>query len=164
MTNKNIEVYHTENEGKAVMIERFNRTLKSKLWRRFIAQNNQKWLKILPEVVDEYNNKIHRSIQVTPTQASNNPDIIKEITAQNNYENENNPKIPKKPKFKVGDRVRIFKWKSRFEKSAVGYFTNEIFRISKINKTVPITYEIEDLDKEPIIGSFYSSELQATDF
>ena len=67
-----------------------------------------------------------------------------------------------KPKFKINERVRIFKYKNHFEKGYKGYWTNEIFMISKINKTSPITYEIKDLDNEPIYGTFYSNELQST--
>ena len=123
---------------------------------------SQKWLKILPIVVDEYNNKIHTSIGVTPTQASKNPDIIRTINTENNFENENNLNI--KPKFKIGDRVRIFKYKSKFEKGYVGYWTNEIFIIDKINNTSPPTYSLKDLHGEEIIGRFYQNELQKTDF
>src|SRR6266581_4903677 len=104
-----IEMYSTENAGKAVVIERFNRTIEEWLWRKFTEQQNQKWVKILPELVDIYNHKIHRSIKVSPIEASNNPQKIKDITNTNNFYNENNyPQ--KKPKFKIKDRVRIFKY------------------------------------------------------
>jgi len=85
-----IEMYSTENAGKAVVIERFNRTIEEWLWRKFTEQGNQKWVKILPELVDIYNHKIHRSIKVSPIEASNNPQKIKDITNTNNFYNENN--------------------------------------------------------------------------
>ena len=68
-----------------------------------------------------------------------------------------------KPKFKIGDRVRIFKYKNKFEKGFVGYWTKEIFEISKINQSYPITYEIKDLDDEDIRGRFYQNELQRSE-
>ena len=106
-----IEVYHTQNFGKAVMIERFNRTITNKLWKQFTINKNQKWVKILQQTINNYNNSIHSSIKETPNNASKNPDLIKEVTNKNNFENENNPNIKTKPKFKLNDRVRIFKYK-----------------------------------------------------
>ena len=55
LTEHNIELYHTFNEGKAVVIERFNRTLKEKMWFRFTVNGNKNWLNILPNLVSEYN-------------------------------------------------------------------------------------------------------------
>ena len=159
-----IEVYNTHNFGKAVMIERFNRTITNKLWKQFSINGNQKWIKILQSKVDDYNNSVHRSIDETPVKASTNPNIVKEVNNKNNYENENNEKISTKSKYKIDDRVRIFKYKNKFEKGYKGYWTNEIFKIYKILKTSPITYKIKDLDDEEIIGSFYESELQKTVF
>jgi len=136
--NKNVkelgmEIYSTENEGKAVVIERFNRTLKNKMYKKFTDIGSQKWLKILPEVLkNDYNNKIHSSIKVTPQQASDNPEIILGKVSENSYENESNSELVKqKPKFKIGNRVRIFKYKNKFEKGYVGYWTKEIFKIKQ---------------------------------
>lgn len=156
------EVYSTENEGKAVVIERFNRTLKRKLFKKFTEQGNQKWLKILPGIVKEYNNSVHSSIGETPAKASLNPQIIAKQITENNYENENLLQ-KNKPKFKVGDRVRIFKWKNKFEKGYKGYWTSEIFEVEEVLNTSPITYKIKDLDDEEIKGRFYSHELQKTE-
>ena len=81
------------------------------------------------------------------------------------FENENTivkHSAKHKPKFKVGDRVRIFKWKNRFEKGFKGYWTSEIFEIDEILNTSPITYKIKDLDDEEIKGRFYTNELQKT--
>ena len=161
------EVYSTENEGKAVVIERFNRTLKGMLFKKFTEQNSQRWIKILPKIVSKYNNKIHSSIGVTPAEASKDPTIaraVRDKIMQNNMENENNSQLQnKKPKFKVGDRVRIFKWKNRFEKGYKGYWTSEIFQVEEVLSTFPVTYKIKDLDNEEITGRFYENELQKTE-
>ena len=71
---------------------------------------------------------------------------------------------PRKPKFKVGDRVRMFKWKSHFEKGYTAKWTSEIFVVKKLNYSAPHTYELQDLEGEDIIGRFYENELQHTDF
>ena len=157
------EIYSTLNDGKAVVVERFNRTLKQMMFKKFTSQGNQKWLKILPEILERYNNKVHSSIKTTPTKASEDPNSIMGITLRNNSENELT--LPrKKPKFKVGQRVRIFKWKSKFEKGFTAKWTREVFIIKKINSTVPVTYELQDEEDEDIVGRFYENELQATDY
>ena len=83
---------------------------------------------------------------------------------ENNYSNESDPNLQKrKPKFKIGDRVRIFKYENKFEKGFVGYWTKEIFEVCKINQTYPITYEIEDLDDQEITGRFYQNDFQISE-
>ena len=130
-------VYSTENAGKSVVIERFNRTLKSKLFKKFTEQGNQKWLKILPGIVDQYNNKVHSGIEETPKNVSDDPYLIRKKIFENNYSNESNPNLQKrKPKFKIGDRVRIFRYRNKFEKGFIGYWTKEIFEVCKINQII----------------------------
>ena len=63
-------MYHTFNFGKAVVIERFNRTLKQIMWKYFTANNTNAYLNNLPDMVKKYNNTKHRSIKMTPTNAS----------------------------------------------------------------------------------------------
>ena len=67
------------------------------------------------------------------------------------------------PKFKVGDHVRISKYKNIFAKSYAPNFSEEVFVIKKIKNTVPWTYVINDLKGEEIIGAFYEKELQKID-
>jgi len=157
------EIYSTNNEGKAVVIERFNRTLKQMMFKLFTESGSQKWLHLLSDVVKTYNNKVHRTIGTTPQKASDNPKTIIYKVYKNNFENEL-MSLKKKPKFKVGDRVRMFKWKSLFEKGYTAKWTHEIFIVSKINNTTPVTYEVEAQDGEEIIGKFYENELQHTEF
>ena len=66
----------------------------------------------------------------------------------------------KDPKFNIGDRVRISKYKNIFAKGYANNWTKEGFIVNKIKSTVPWTYEINDLTNEKIIGSFYEKELQ----
>ena len=150
------KIYSVFNFGKNPVIERFNRTLTNRLWKQFTINGNQKWLKILQPTVDKYNNSNHRTINTTPKLASQDRSLVR-------VETENNTK-DMKPRFKVNDRVRIFKWKDKFEKGYKGYWSKEIFKIKKVKNTSPITYTIEDLDNEEIGGSFYNNELQHTSF
>jgi hypothetical protein len=169
LDDNEIEIYSTFNQpdersqgpSHNPVIERFNRTLKTLMWKEFTIQGNQKWLEILPIIVEKYNNKIHRTIGMSPEEASNHPEIIQEKVNTNNSENDN---MIDKIKFKIGDRVRIFKWKSKFEKGFTYKWSKEIFVVSKIHKTKPVVYSIIDLKGEKISGRFYTSELQKSSF
>ena len=66
----------------------------------------------------------------------------------------------KDPKFKIGDYVRISKYKNIFAKGYMPNWSEEVFIISKIKNTVSWTYVINDLNGEEIIGTFYEKELQ----
>ena len=116
------QIYSVFNFGKNPVIERFNRTLTNKLWKQFTVQDNQKWLHILQPTVSKYNNLIHSTIGTTPALASKDPSLVK-------IQTEAPP--GSKLKFKVGDRVHIFKWKDRFEKGYRGYWTKEILKSQK---------------------------------
>ena len=157
-----IEIYSTQNEGKAVVIERFNRTIKHWMYKKFTERGNRIWIDILPELMDKYNNKVHTSIGFTPKEASDNPKLILEKTNENN--NNENHNVEEKQKFNIGDRVRIFKFKKKFEKGVTYKWSKEIFKIYKVYHTNPITYKIYDLNDEEILGRFYTSELQKTSF
>ena len=162
LNENDIKLYSTENEGKAVVVERLNRTLKNKMWKYFTAIGKQKWNnELLQKIVNEYNNDVHSSIKSTPLNASLNPETVKVVNIENDVIVDT---TPIKPKFKIGDRVRIFKYKNKFEKGFTAKWTNEIFIINKIHYTTPITYSIIDLNNEKILGRFYNNELQKTDF
>ena len=68
--------------------------------------------------------------------------------------------MKKRSRFKVGDRVRISKFKNIFAKGYTPNWSREIFIVNKLNDTVPYTYNIKDLNDEKFIGSFYDRELQ----
>ena len=106
---------------------------------------------VLDDIVDKYNNTIHKTIKMKPI------DVTGDSYAKYN-ENSNK----KDPKFKVGDHVRISKYKNIFAKGYTPNWSEEIFVISKIKNTVPWTYVINDLNGEETIGSFYEKELQKT--
>ena len=68
--------------------------------------------------------------------------------------------LTSKPKFKVGDKVRISKYKRKiFVEGYTPNWTEEIFLVDKIQSTYPITYRLKDLNNEEIQGSFYEPEL-----
>ena len=104
----NITLYHTQNEEKSSIVERWKKTIKNKMWKMFSANNNTVYWNKLDKLVDDYNNTVHSSIKMTPTEASKKENE-KQVFA-NLYEDEIYLK-PKKPKFSIGDKVRISKYK-----------------------------------------------------
>ena len=126
------------------------------MWKEFTKQGNQKWLHLINPLLEKYNNKIHSSLGISPIEASEKPENISTTEVQ--------IKNTKKPKFAIGDYVRIYRKKKHFEKGYTYKWTNEIFIINKIFFTNPITYGIKDLKDEEILGRFYTAELQKTSF
>jgi len=155
LKKEGVELYSTENEEKSSVVERWNRTMKSNMYKYFTANLTRTYLDVLPEMVEKYNNTYHRSIKMTPVQASNPKNSEKVYF--NLYKN-----MPEKtePKFQIGDRVRIFKKKNIFDKGFTTNWTKELFIITEVQNTIPPTYKIQDLNGENIEGTFYEQELQ----
>ena len=107
---------------------------------------------MLDDIVDKYNNTVHRTIKIKPI----------DVTDDYYFAYNEDPSNKKDPKFKVGDHVRISKYKNIFAKGYTPNWSGEVSVINKIKNTVPWTYAISDLNGEKIIGSFYKKELQRT--
>ena len=146
--NKTI-LYSTYNEGKSVVAERFIRTLKNKLYKHMTPTCKNVYYDVLDDVVNKYNNTKHSTIKMKPIDVKNDSKRV--------YIDEHNEKDSR---FKVGDRVRISKFKNIFAKGYTRNWSKEIFIVDKINDTVPYTYNLKDLNDEEIISSFYDRELQ----
>ena len=107
-----VELYSTENEENSCVIERFNRTIKEKMFKYFSSNNTRKYVDVLDLLVDQYNNTIHSSIKLSPKEASRKENENK--VWRNLY-----PAFGGKtwaPKFSIGDNVRITKKKMLFDK------------------------------------------------
>jgi len=155
LQKNNIKWFSSNSDLKASIVERFNRTLKSKMWKYFTEKGNKIWIDVIDDLVYNYNNSYHRSIKMTPIEASKKGN--EGIVDKNLYKNESDFKL--KSKYKVDDKVRISKWKSTFDKGYLPNYTIELFKISKVLNTNPLTYKIKDSNDEGIKGSFYESEL-----
>ena len=141
-------MYSTYNEGKSVLAERFIRTLKNKIFKQMTAISKNVYFDVIDDIVDKYNNTVHRSIKIKPI------DVTDDSYAEYNEDfNEKNPK------FKVGDHVRISKYKKIFAKGYAPNWSKEVFVVSKIENAVPWTYVIHDLSGEEITGNFCEKEL-----
>ena len=144
-------MYSTYNEGKSVIAERFVRTIKTKIYKHVTAISKNVYFDVLDDIVDERNNTYHKTIKMNPIDVKSDSFV--------EYNEESNEKDPK---FKVGDHVRISKFKNVFAKGYTPNWSEEIFVVKKIKNTVPSTYVISDLDGEKIVASFYEKDLQKT--
>ena len=151
LQDNDIVMYSTHSEGKFVVAERFIRTLKIKIYKHMTSISKNVYIDKLDDTVNECNNTYHTTVKMKPIDVKVNTyiDTDKEI---------NN----KDPKFKVGDRVRISKYKNILAKGYTPNWSEEVFVIKKVKNTVPWTYVINDLNGEEITGTFYEKELEKT--
>ena len=129
LRDNDIVMYSAHNEGKSVVPERFIRTLKSKIYKHMTSISKNVYIDKLDNIVNEYNNAYHTAIKMKPIDVKDNTYI--------NTDKETNDKDPK---FKVGDRVRISKYKNIFAKGYTPNWSEEVFVIKKVKNTVPWTY------------------------
>ena len=158
LSDNDIIIYSTFNEGKSVVAERFIRTLKNKLYKHMTATGKNVYYDVLDDIVNEYNNTKHSTMKMKPEDVKN--DNKRVYIDEHNEEDTTKLSSSERSRFKVGDRVRISKFKNIFAKGYTPNWSREIFIVNKINDTVPYTYNLKDLNDEEIIGSFYDRELQ----
>ena len=143
-------MYSTHNEGKSVVVERFIRTKKNKIYKHMTAISKNVYFNVLNDIADKYSNTYHKTIKMKPI------DVKSDSFAE--YNEDSNEKDPN---FRVGDHIRISKYKNIFAKGYAPNWSEEIFVVPSFF-TVPWTYVISDLNGEEIVGSFYQKELQKT--
>jgi transposase InsO family protein len=156
---KQHKVHHfsVKSPYKASLVERWNRTLKMRMFRYFTQQGNYKWLQVLPHLVESYNQASHSSLPkgMTPSEAAKDENHYRVWLNQ-----EKDIKVVK-ARFKVGDLVRISKVKGTFEKGYLANWSEEVFTIARVDtRYMPIMYVIKDEKGEEIEGKFYNAELQ----
>ena len=121
-----------------------------------------KWVNILNDAVLTYNKNIHSTINMTPVDASNNPDKVRYIREPASQIISTSTKI--EPKLKVGDYVRNADKRNIFSKGYTSNWNREFFKVNEILKTQPPTYKIEDIFGEIIEGKYYEQELLKSEF
>ena len=144
-------MYSIHKEGKSVAVERFIRTLNTKIYKYMTSISDNVDIDKLDDIVNEYNNTYHRVIKMKPVDVKDNT-YIDSMQCSND----------KDPKFKVGGHVRISKYKNIFPEGYTPNWSEEVFVIGKVKNTIPWTYVINDLNGDEIIGTFYEKELQKT--
>ena len=152
LKENDIEMYSTYNEGKSVVPERFIKTLKNEIYKYMTTIGKNVYFNVLDDIVKNYNNSFRSSIKMKPKDVTDNK-FVKYVEETNK----------KDPKCKIGDHVRISKYKNIFVKEYLPNWSEEVFVVNEIRDTVPWTYLINDLNGKEIKGSFYEKELQKTD-
>ena len=156
---ENIRFFIVKSQFKAAICERFNRTLKSKMWRYFTRHGSYRWVDVLPELMRAYNASVHRSIGMAPNDV--NEDVEHELWLK--QERKGPQKVTSREPasmFEVGDEVRLSKAKQVFAKEYLPNWTEEIFTITQVLDTEPVQYKVQDYRDDEIQGSFYGAELQ----
>jgi hypothetical protein len=156
--NKKMIIHYVSNSPdiKAASVERYNRTLKTRLWKYFTKRKTFRYLNVLQSIVHAINSSYTATISCRPidVRQEDEPRIRERL-----YGTRNTGKPPPF-KFEVGDRVRIAKEKTKFKKGYLPNFTQEVFVVDKRipRRPVPV-YKIKDLRGEEIEGVLYSAEM-----
>ena len=151
LKDNDIEMYLINNEGRSVVAERFIRTLKTKIYKYLTSVLKNVDIDKSDDIVGEYNNTYHRTTKVKRVD-------VKDTTYMDCKKEVNDKDLESK----VGDHVRISKYKNIFTKGYTPNWSEEIFVIKNVKNTVLWTNAINDLNGEEIIGTFYEKELQKT--
>ena len=157
MDKHGITHYSTFSEMKAAIVERFNRTLKGAMYKRFSQRGSYKWYDILSDLIRKYNDSFHRTIGMKPISVNKKTKRQVEMNIKKNLKARREGVAPKK--FEIDDRVRISKHRTVFSKGYLPNWTNEVFKVYRIQPTVPETYLLKDNKGEILQGAFYGHEL-----
>ena len=157
LDENDIELFSIKSAYKAAVVERFNRTLKHRLWRYFTSRFTSKWTDVLQDAVHAYNHSVHRMIKKRPVDVTT-AEAVDQVRAQM----QSRPKPPRgKTDIQVGDKVRISKVKSIFAKGYLPNWTEEIFTVAEIDDHgTPRMYKLKDYQDQIIDGSFYREEIE----
>ena len=136
LQNRNIKINSLHNEEKSVVAERFIRTLKNKIYKYMTSISKNEYINI-------DNSTYHRTIKMKPVDVK--PRMYVDFNKENNKED---------PKFKVGNHVRILKYKNIFAKGYVPNWSEEVFGIKKVKDTVPWTYFLVILAEKKLLERF----------
>lgn len=159
LAKHDIHHFSTAGDTKASVVERFNRTLKERMYRYFTVKNTLSYLPVLQELVQGYNASFHRSIGMAPAKVSikNERKVWNRLYAQRFK----GRKPPSRTLFKVGDQVRLNKKHRTFGKGYLPGWTEEVFTVSHVQPAPPVTtYKINEWDGTPVKGTFYKPDLQ----
>ena len=158
LNSERIVHFSSMSDNKCSLVERFQRTLMTKLHRYFSSSNTFTYTNILDKLIHSYNHRVHRTLGICPAQVTkaNEKKIFKHLYGKVLASRKNKPRF----RFKIGDLVRISKFKPTFTKGYLKNFTEEFFKVTDCVPSVPVTYRITDLQDILIHGIFYEAQLQ----
>ena len=156
---RGINQYSTYSVMKASIVERFNRTLKNLMWKQFSSNASYRWVDLLPALVHTYNHRKQRAINARPVDVT--PTTRLSFAANEPSSPSASKGVRRHAKFKVGDKVRVSKFKTLFEKGYTPNWSTEVFEIVTVQRTCPATYILRHSVGEPMSGGFYEYELHS---
>jgi transposase InsO family protein len=153
---KGIQHFVSNSDKKAAVVERFNRTIKSRIWTYFTAKKTKRYVDVLQDFVNAYNTSKHRSIGMEPAKvrAKHTNEIWRRLYGDGSVKPANRKNA------QPGELVRISKWKGVFEKGYMPNWTKETFHVNKVIQQPQTMFELHDKEGEPLEGNFYAKELQ----
>ena len=157
-----INHFNTQSDTKASVVERFNKTLKQRLYRALTANATLKYLDFLPDLVKGYNASVHNATGVAPKNVTmyNDGKVWKKLYSKKLF---GAFRISRKPTLKAGDKVMLSKVRRTFKKGYLPGWTEEIFIVDRVLNTYVPSYKIKEYDGTPVKGTFYEEELQKVD-
>ena len=149
--DRGIQHFSTRGDAKASVVERFNRTLKQRLYRYFTSADTLRFDGALQDLVDGYNATPHRSIGMAPNKVTwkNEEKVWKRLYGKRLKAKK------KRSLLKVGDRVRLNKIHRTFGKGYLPGWTEEVFVVHRVIEGSVPTYKIREWDDTPVKGTFY---------
>ena len=160
----NVELYIAMEPIKCAVIERFNRTFKRLLVQIMEQNNSLRWIDFLPQALEIYHSRRHRSLKMSPDEAyediNHNKILRQNLKRYAKYDRKKSLKNKKPSKFKKGQFVKLFRKKGAFSKGYAQNVTKEYFEIYYIDRKLSKDrYYLKDLAGDKVIGSFYEEYL-----
>ena len=159
LKRQHIHHFVSNSDKKAAVVERFNRTIKSRIWTYFTAHQTRRYLDILPQVLEAYNNTHHRSIGRAPNQVRKQDEA--EIWVR--LYGDGNKHAPRVSDAKKGQMVRVSKVKGVFDKGYIPNWSEEHFLVESQRSNPRKVFKLSDKGGEEIKGSWYPEEVQLID-
>ena len=156
LKSKGIQHFVSNSDQKAAVVERFNRTLKTRIWTYFTAKKTSRYVDVLQQFVDSYNAAKHRAIGMAPASVRS----VHTNTIWKRLYGDGSAAPGKRKNIHAGELVRISRWKGNFEKGYMPNWSKETFHVAKAIRQPQAMYEIHDKEGEELAGNFYEKELQ----
>lgn len=157
MRTMGIKLFATDSDTKAAIVERFNRTLKQRMWRFFTSTNTKRYVDALQRLVEGYNNRYHRSIGMAPSDVTQDKEAV---VLERLYKPSSAAPSRREFSLEVGDLVRISQARMTFRKGYLQGWSTEIFTVRSREHRDQPSYKLEDYAGESLSGVFYEEELQ----
>ena len=158
----NIQYFTSQNEAiKCAVVERFNSTLKNKIFKIATKKGTRKWLDVLPDVIRTYNKTYHRSLKMAPKDVNENnrDEVFKNLYGFDSYRDYLKANSRDKQHLPVGSKVRKVYPKGRFDRGYYPYFTDSIHEVTGVSKKNPrTTYKLDNDQRD-----YYAQEIQQVD-